>query len=127
MNMEIVFYVILVWLKIVVCTTLVFLWLWVARDRGFTGAKLLLHSLGALAFWAAPWAIFLWTQADLYQGRCGLRQGVHDCGIVEFLMARLRWVRYGLLIDLSLLIGVAFLIWRSRISQGSNSGALGIR
>ena len=125
--MQIVFYVILVWLKIIICTTLIFLWLWVARDRGFTGVKLLAHSLGALALWAAPWAVFLWLQADLYQGRCGLRQGVHACGLVEFLWARVRWLRYGMLIDVALLVGVALVIWRSRISAGTNSGALGTR
>ncbi len=125
--MQIVFYVILVWLKIIICTTLVFLWLWVARDRGYTGGKLLAHSFGALALWSAPWAIFFWYQADLYQGRCGLRQGIHDCGLGEFLWARVRWLRYGMLIDVALLFGVAAVIWRARISRGSNSGALGLR
>ena len=37
--MPIVYYVILVWLKIIICTSLIFLWLWVARDRGYTGGK----------------------------------------------------------------------------------------
>ena len=125
--MQIVFYVILVWLKIIVFTTLIFLWLWVAKDRGYTGVKLALHSLGTLVLWAAPWAIFLWLQADLYQGRCGLRQGVHECGLAEFLWSRVRWLRYGLLIDVALLFGVFFVIGMSRISRGSNSGALGMR
>ena len=125
--MQIVFYVILVWLKIVICTSVIFLWLWVARDRGYAGFKLALHTLGALAFWLAPWAAFLWSQADLYQGHCGLRQGVHDCGLAEFLWARARWLRYGMVIDVALLLGVLVMIWRARISRGTNSGALGLR
>lgn len=125
--MQIVFYVILVWLKIVICTSVIFLWLWVARDRGYTGFALALHTLAALAFWLAPWAGFLWSQAQLYQGHCGLRQGIHDCGIVEFLWARVRWLRYGMLIDVALLLGVLVMIWRARISRGTNSGALGLR
>ena len=125
--MPIVFYVILLWLKITICTTLMFLWLWLARDRGYTGLKLFAHSLAALAFWIAPWAMFLWSQADLYQGHCGLRQGVHDCSLFEYLWQRLRWLRYGMVIDVALLFGVVLVIWRSRISRGSNSGALGMR
>ncbi len=125
--MQIVFYVILVWVKIIVCTSVIFIWLWAARDRGSTGARLFLHTLGALALWIAPWAIFLWSQADLYQGHCGLRQGVHDCGLAEFLWARVRWLRFGMVIDVALLAGVAFVIWRARLSAGTNSGALGLR
>jgi hypothetical protein len=125
--MPILFYVILVWLKIIICTSLIFLWLWVALDRGYTGAKLLAHTLGALVLWAAPWLVFFFMQADLYQGRCGLRQGIHDCGIVEFLWARVRWLRYGMLIDVALLAGVLFMFTRARVSRGSNSGALGLR
>ena len=121
--MPIVYYVILVWLKIIICTSLIFLWLWVARDRGYTGGKLLLHTLGALALWAAPWIVFFIMQAELYQGRCGLRQGVRECGVLEFLWARVRWLRYGMLIDVALLLGVLFVIGRARISRGTNSGA----
>ena len=125
--MPIVFYVILLWLKIIICTTLIFLWLWVARDRGYTGVKLFVHSVCALMLWVMPWAAFLWTQADLYQGRCGLRQGVHDCGLAEYLWQRLRWLRWGMFIDVALLVGVVLVIWRSQISRGSNSGALRTR
>lgn len=125
--MQIVFYVILVWLKIIICTSLIFLWLWVARDRGYAGGKLALHTLGALFLWAMPWAVFLWFQAELYQGRCGLRQGVHPCGLLEYLWGRVRWLRYGMIIDVALLVGVLFVIGRARISQGTNSGALGMR
>lgn len=125
--MQIVFYVILVWLKIIICTSIIFLWLWVARDRGYTGRKLFMHELGTLVLWALPWLVFLWFQAELYQGHCGLRQGVHECGLAEFLWARVRWLRYDLVIDVALLIGVLFVIGRSRIAGGSNSGALGMR
>ena len=100
--MPILFYVILVWLKIIICTSLIFLWLWVARDRGYTGVKLLAHTLGALTLWAAPWIVFFIMQADLYQGRCGLRQGIRDCGVI-------------------------FMFARARVSRGTNSGALGLR
>ncbi len=125
--MQIVFYVIMVWSKIIICTSLIFLWLWVARDRGIAGPRLAPHIMGALALWAAPWVIFLWTDAGLYQGHCGLRQGIHDCGLMEFLWGRMRWLRWGLAIDTALLLGVVIVIWRARISRGSNSGALGMR
>ena len=125
--MPIVFYFILVWLKIIICTSLIFLWLWIARDHGYKGMKLAAHELGTLALWALPWVVFLWYQADLYQGHCGLRQGIHDCGLAEFLWARVRALRYGMIIDVALLVGVLFVIGRARISRGSNSGALGMR
>ena len=115
--MLIVFYVILVWLKVILGNSLLLLWLWIARDRGVSGAAARLNYAAALAVWAAPWVLFVWTQADLYQGHCGLRQGVHDCGIMEFLWGRMRWLRYGLLLDISLMIGVITLMAASRISR----------
>jgi hypothetical protein len=122
--MLIVFYVILVWLKIVMGTTLVFLWLWVMRDRGVHGGAAILNTLGALALWSAPWVLFLWSQSELYQGHCGLRQGVHDCGLAEFLWSRLRWIRLGMLLDVALLTGVLFIIFRARVSN-SDTRAFG--
>ncbi len=125
--MLIVFYVLLVWLKIVATTAVVFLWLWIARDRGAAGGALVAHAVAATILWAAPWAAFLWTQADLYRGKCGLRLGVHDCGLAEFLWAQMQWLRLGMLLDAMLLIGVLAVIFRSRLSTGTNSGALGLR
>jgi hypothetical protein len=125
--MQIVFYVIMVWLKIIICTTLIFLWLWVVRDRGAQGWKLSAHVLAALAFWVLPWAAFFWLEADLYQGHCGLRQGIRDCGLTEFLWSRVRWLRYEMALDILLFVGVAYFIFRARISNGTNSGALGVR
>jgi hypothetical protein len=115
--MLIVFYVILVWLKIIVGNSLLLLWLWIARDRGVSGAAAKWKYIAALLFWAAPWVLFLLTQADLYQGHCGLRQGIHECGLAEFLWGRLRWLRYGLVLDVSLLVGVITLMATSRISR----------
>ena len=115
--MLIVFYVILVWLKVIVGNSLLLLWLWIARDRGVSGAAAKLNYAAALLVWAAPWGLFLLTQADLHQGHCGLRQGVHDCGMMEFLWGRLRWLRYGLLLDVSLLVGVVALMASSRVSH----------
>ncbi len=126
--MLIVFYVLLVWLKIVVTSAVVFLWLWIARDRGAAGGVLVVHAVGALIVWAAPWAVFLWTQSDLYRGKCGsLRQGLHDCGMAEFLWDQLQWLRLGMLLDVLLLVGALIVIFRSRLSSGTNSGALGVR
>ena len=118
--MLIVFYVLLVWLKIIVGTTVVFLWLWIARDRGATGFAAALNTIGALLLWVAPWVVFVWTQSDLYRGHCGLRQGVHDCGLAEFLWTEMRWVRLGVLLDIVLLVGVLFVIFRSRVSRDSS-------
>ena len=115
--MLIVFYVILVWLKVIVGNSLVLLWIWYLRDRGYTGARLWLNGSAALLVWLAPWGAFILSQADLYQGHCGLRQGVHECGMLEFLWSRLRWVSYGVLLDVSLLVGVILLMARSRISR----------
>ncbi len=98
--MLIVFYVILVWLKIIVGNSLLLLWLWIARDRGVSGVAAKWNYIAALLFWAAPWVLFLLTQADLYQGHCGLRQGIHECGLAEFLWGRLRWLRYGLVLGI---------------------------
>ena len=130
--MLIVFYVILVWLKVIVGNSLLLLllWLWIARDRGVSGAAAKLNYAAALLVWAAPWGLFLLTQADLYQGHCGLRQGVlrlgvHDCSLREFLWDRLRWLRYGLLLDVSLFLGVLALMASSRISR-EDSRAFGL-
>jgi hypothetical protein len=123
----IVFYVLLVWLKIITGTTIVFLWLWVARDRGATGAGMGAHTIGALLVWTAPWAIFLWTRSELYRGKCGLRLGIRDCSLIEFLWIDLRWLRLGMMLDMLLLIGVFLVIFRSRMSSGTNTGALGLR
>ena len=123
--MLIVFYVILVWLKVIVGNSLVFLWFWIVRDHGYTGGKAWLNYAGAIVLWAAPWAFFLLSQAELYQGHCGLRQGIHDCGMTEFLWTRLRWMRYGLLLDVSLLLGVIVLMLRSRVSS-EQSRAFGL-
>jgi len=115
--MLIVFYVSLVWLKVIIGNFLLLLWLWVARDRGVSGAAVWLNYAAALLVWAAPWILFLIIQADLYQGHCGLRQGIRDCSLWEFLWGRLRWLRYGLVLDVSLLIGVITLMVASRISR----------
>ena len=123
--MLIVFYVILVWLKIIVGKSLVFLWLWILRDRNVTGSRIWMNYAAALLVWAAPWVAFLFSQAELYQGHCGLRQGIHDCGVIEFLWTRLRWVGYGMLLDASLLAGVIVLMARSRISR-EESRAFGL-
>jgi len=122
-----VFYVLLAWLKIIVGITIIFLWLWIVRDRGAKGATLIAHAFGALLLWTAPWAAFVWTRVDLYRGKCGLRTGVHDCGIMEFVWSNQPWLRLGLILDILLLIGVFVVIFRSRLSENSNSGALGIR
>ena len=115
--MLIVFYVSLVWLKVILGNFLLLLWLWIARDRGVSGAAVRLNYAAALLVWAAPWILFLIIQADLYQGHCGLRQGIRDCSLWEFLWGRLRWLRYGLVLDVSLLIGVITLMAASRISR----------
>ena len=124
--MLIVFYVSLVWLKVIIGNFLLLLWLWIARDRGVTGAAARLNYAAALLVWAAPWILFLIIQADLYQGHCGLRQGIRDCSLWEFLWTRLRWLRYGLVLDVSLMIGVLTLMAASRISR-EESGAVGVR
>ncbi len=124
--MLIVFYVSLVWLKVILGNFLLLLWLWIARDRGVSGAAARLNYAAALLVWAAPWILFLIIQADLYQGHCGLRQGIRDCSLWEFLWGRLRWVRYGLVLDVSLLVGVMTLMAASRISR-EESGAVGVR
>ena len=124
--MLIVFYVSLVWLKVIIGNFLLMLWLWIARDRGVTGAAARLNYAAALLVWAAPWILFLIIQADLYQGHCGLRQGIRDCSLWEFLWGRLRWLRYGLVLDVSLMIGVLTLMAASQISR-KESGAVGVR
>jgi hypothetical protein len=123
--MLIVFYVILVWLKVIVGNSLLLIWLWIARDRGLSGTASKLSYAAALLVWAAPWALFILAQSDLYQGHCGLRLGVHDCSLREFLWDRLRWLRYGLLLDVSLFLGVLALMASSRISR-EDSRAFGL-
>ena|GEM_PF-3190201 len=123
--MLIVFYVLLVWLKVVLGISVCFLWLWFVRDRGFRGLTAGVNYLGVFVIWALPWALFLYSQAQLYQGHCGLRQGVHDCDLFEFLWTRLHWLRLGFLLDLSLVIGVALIISRSRPSLGEDSRFFG--
>jgi hypothetical protein len=125
--MLIVFYVLLVWLKIIITTTVVFLWMWIARDRGAAGVTAVLNAIGALIVWAAPWAAFIWSRADLYQGHCGLRQGIRDCSLAQFLWSELRWARLGMLLDVLLVAGVLFVIFRARVSRGENSGVIGAR
>ena len=124
--MLIVFYVSLVWLKVIIGNFLLLLWLWIARDRGVSGAAARLNYAAALLVWAAPWILFLIIQADLYQGHCGLRQGIRDCSLWEFLWGRMRWLRYGLVLDVSLMIGVLTMMAASRISR-EESGAVGVR
>ena len=123
--MLIVFYVSLVWLKVILGNFLLLLWLWIARDRGVSGAAARLNYAAALLVWAAPWVLFLIIQADLYQGHCGLRQGIRDCSLWEFLWGRLRWLRYGLVLDVSLLVGVITLMAASRVSR-EESRAFGV-
>lgn len=125
--MLVAFYVLLVWIKIIVTMSVVVLWLWIARDRGATGWTMALNEFGAFVAWVAPWAMFLWNQADLYHGKCGLRLGVHDCGLIEFLWGQMQWLRLGLLLDVMLFVGAIVLISRARPSNGTNSGALRMR
>ena len=124
--MLIVFYVSLVWLKIILGNFLLLLWLWIARDRGVSGAAARLNYAAALLVWAAPWILFLIIQADLYQGHCGLRQGIRDCSLWEFLWGRLRWLRFGLVLDVSMMIGVITMMAASRISR-EESGSVRVR
>lgn len=125
--MLIVYYVLLVWLKVVLGISVCFLWLWYLRDRGVTGLMALLNYVAILVLWAAPWVLFVWSQSELYQGHCGLRQGIHDCGIGEFLWTRLRGLRLGFVLDLSLLIGAFLIILRSRVSSGEGSRSFGTK
>jgi hypothetical protein len=125
--MLIVFYVLLVWLKVIIGTGIVFFWLWLARDRGASGVVLVLHAVAAVIVWAAPWLIFLRSRAELYRGKCGLRLGIRDCGLVEYLWGEMQWFRLGLLLDVLLLVGVLFIVFRARPSNGTNSGALSLR
>jgi hypothetical protein len=116
--MLIVFYVILVWLKIILGNSIVLLWLWIVRDRGMQGAKAWIHYTLALSVWLAPWAFFLVSQSELYQGHCGLRMGIRDCGMLEFLWGRLRWLRYGIALDFALLAGVIYIMARANVLRG---------
>ncbi len=125
--MLIVFYVLLVWLKVIIGTGIVFFWLWLARDRGVTGVGLVFHAVAAFIVWAAPWLIFLRSRAALYHGKCGLRLGIRDCGLAEYLWTEMQWFRLGLLLDILLLAGVLIIVFRARPSTGTNSGALGLR
>jgi hypothetical protein len=123
--MLIVYYVLLVWLKVVLGISVSFLWLWYLRDRGVAGALAYLNYAAILVIWALPWGAFIWSQADLYQGHCGLRQGVRDCGVVEFLWERLRWLRVGFVLDLSLLMGAFLIIFSARAASSEDSRAFG--
>ena len=125
--MLIVYYVLLVWLKVVLGISVCFLWLWYLRDRGISGALAIVNYLAILALWALPWALFLWSQSQLYQGHCGLRQGIHDCGLGEFMWGRLRWLRLGFLLDLSLLVGAFLIMLRARASTGEGSRSFGTK
>ncbi len=116
--MLIVFYVILVWLKIILGNSIVLLWFWIARDRGLQGPSAWINYALALLIWVAPWAFFLMSQAELYQGHCGLRLGIRDCGLLEFLWGRLRWLRWGIALDFALLLGVIYIMWRSHVLRG---------
>jgi hypothetical protein len=125
--MLIVYYVLLVWLKVVLGISVSFLWLWYLRDRGITGSLALLNYAAIVALWVLPWAFFLWSQAQLYQGHCGLRQGVRDCGVGEFLWMRLRWLRIGFVLDLSLLLGAFLIIFRARAAANEESRSFGAK
>jgi hypothetical protein len=113
--MLILFYITLVWLKIVAGDTFIFFWLWLVRDRGPKGVAACVNYAGILVFWLTPWVAFLWHESSLYAGHCGLRQGLHDCGHVEFLWSALDWVRLGLLLDVSLFAGIIILMSRARV------------
>jgi len=110
-------FITLVWLKIVAGDTLIFFWLWLARDRGLKGFASLANQCAVVLFWLLPWLVFVWHESSFYAGHCGLRQGLHACGLVEFLWSDLDWVRLGLLLDLSLFIGILVLMTRVRVAR----------
>jgi hypothetical protein len=113
-------FVILVWLKIVAGTTIVLFWLWLVRDRGWRGGFAALNYGLVFLFWLAPWLFFVSRQASLYRGTCGLRQGMHACGLAEYLWTGLGWARFGFLLDVSLLVGIVFLIARAHVARRSD-------
>jgi hypothetical protein len=115
--MLILLYITLVWLKIVAGDTLIFFWLWLARDRGVKGLAAGVNYAGVGVFWLIPWVAFLRHESSLYAGHCGLRQGLHDCGPVEFLWSELDWVRLGLLLDVSLVAGIIILMTQARVAR----------
>jgi hypothetical protein len=115
--MLLLLFITLVWLKIVAGDTLIFFWLWLARDRGLKGFASLANHGAVMLFWLLPWLAFLWHEASLYAGHCGLRQGLHACGLVEFLWSELDWVRLGLLLDLTLFAGILVLMTRVRVAK----------
>ena len=95
-----------------------FLWLWVMRDRDLHGPRALLNFAGVALVWVLPWAVFLWHEASLYTGRCGLRQGLHDCGLVEFLLSKVAWVDLGFVLDLSIFAGIVVLMTQAHAVRG---------
>jgi hypothetical protein len=117
--MLILLYITLVWLKIVAGDTLIFFWLRLAHDRGVNGLAAGVNFAGVAAFWLTPWVAFLWHESRLYVGHCGLTQGLHDCGPVEFLWSALDWVRLGLLLDVSLFAGIVVLTTQARAARSS--------
>ena len=118
--MLILLYITLVWLKIVAGDTLIFLRLWLARDRGVNGLAAAVNYAGVVVFWLTPWVAFLGHELSLYAGHCGLRQGLHACGPIEFLWSELDWVRLGLLLDVSLFAGIIILMTRARVISNSD-------
>ena len=118
--MLILFYITLVWLKIVAGDTLIFFWLWLARDRGVKGVAAGMTYTGALSVWLLPWIAFLWHESRLYLGHCGFRQGLHECGLLEFFWSELTWIRLGFLLDLSLFIGVIVLMMQARVIRNGD-------
>jgi hypothetical protein len=70
--------------------------------------------------------VFLYSRARLFHGRCGLRQGVHDCDLLTYLWTDTRWYREGMMLDLLLLAGIFYIIFRARRSSEA-SGSLGFR
>jgi hypothetical protein len=121
--MLILLYIALVWLKIVAGDSLIFFWLRLARDRGVSGGAAAANYAGVAVFWLTPWLALLGHESRLYAGRCGLGQGLHDCGPVEFLWSALDWVRLGLLLDVSLFAAIVIPMTMARVT-GSGGPAL---
>jgi hypothetical protein len=117
--MLILLYITLVWLKIVAGDALIFFWLWLARDRGVNGLVAAANYAGVAVFWLTPWVALLRHESSLYAGQCGLGQGLHDCGPVEFLWSALDWVRLGLLLDVSLFAAIVILMTHARVARSS--------
>ena len=111
------FLVFLVWLKLVAGTAILLFWLWLVRDRGWSGGIAALNYALAVLFWAAPWIAFVVRQSSLYAGHCGLRQGTRACGLVEYLWTSLGWARLGFMLDVCLLLGIAVLVGCAHIAS----------